>query len=517
MVTDLLLNDDDLRRWRACARRFWWHRQQHAGAPGADPIEPIDTAEADTSAEAAVVHGPTPGDALRASYPGAVAIAPPHTPADWARARRQTSEALAQPRMQHAGEALLGACLASLDGVQVRIDVLVRGEQGLRMFKLRYATVADEADVDAAALWAHVAAHNGLRVQGVGLLLVDIGFIYPGHGCYAGLFREVDLAPVLGSRPVAAWLTAMRACERGPQPQAEPGPQCQRFGGCDRVASCRAQIDTGHAASHEATAEASLEIVGRELAAELRAQGHADLHSVPLAQLANVRHRRAVAAIQQGAAVYEPALAALMRAQPHPRRVLRFDTIGFAVPVWAGTQPYQVLPFQWTCDVVTAPGELQRHSFLADAQGDPRRHFAETLLSALGGDGPVFAYNAGFERNRIRDLAQRFDDLAAPLEAVLPRIVDLFQIARAHCYHPAMRGSWSFKSVCRAFAPELGADRFDCQGEASTQVVFARSLQRGLAPAELQALREALVAHGQRQAAALRRLVSVFEGAAPSG
>lgn len=504
-AADLPLNDDDLRRWRACARRFWWHRRQHAGAAGADAV---DTTEADTRAEAAVVHGPAPGDALRASYPGAVSIAPPHTPADWARALRQTGEALAQPRLQRVGEALLGACLASDDGVQVRIDVLVRGEHGLRLFKLRFATVADEADVDAAALWAHVAAHRGLRVESVGLLLVDTAFVYPGHRLYAGLLREVDLGPVLGSRPVAAWLTAMRACARGPEPPAEPGPQCQRLGGCDQLAACRAQ--QRDADDHDT---ASLDIVGRELAAELRGEGHASLLSVPLARLANARHRRAVAAIQQGRPVFEPALAGLMRALPYPRRVLRFDTIGFAVPVWAGTQPYQVLPFQWTCDVEMAPGELQRHHFLAGAQGDPRRPFAETLLGALGEDGPVLAYNAGFERNRLRDLAQRFDDLAAPLDAVLPRIVDLFQIARAHVYHPAMRGSWSFKSVCRAFAPEALADRFDFHGEASPQVVFARSLQQGLPAAERQALREALVAHGQRQAAALRQMVSVFEAA----
>jgi hypothetical protein len=506
MVADSLLNDDDLRRWRACARRFWWHRQRHVGTP---TNEPVDTAEADTSAEAAVVHGPSPDDALRASYPGAVRIAPPQTAADWPRALRETTEALAQAHMQQVGGAVLGACLASADGVQVRIDVLQRGEHGLRLFKLRYATVADEADVDAAALWAHVAAHKGLRVQGVGLLLVDIGFTYPGHGCYAGLFREVDLAPVLGSRPVAAWLTAMRACERGPQPSAEPGPQCQRLGGCDLVASCRAQGD-----AEEAAGEASLDVLGRELAAELRAQGHADLLGVPAHALSNARHRRAVLAIQQGSPVFEPALAALMRALPFPRRMLRFDTIGFAVPVWAGTQPYQVLPFQWTCDEEIAPGVLQRHGFLADAQGDPRRRFAQTLLAALGSHGPVFAYNAGFERNRIRDLAQRFDDLAPALESLLPRIVDLFQIARANAYHPAMRGSWSFKSVCRAFAPDLGADRFECHGEHSPQVVFARSLQRGLASAERQALRDVLLAHGQCQVAALRRLVSVFEGQA---
>ncbi|WP_428422260.1 DUF2779 domain-containing protein [Methylibium sp.] len=514
MLADPHLNHDDLRRWRACARRFWLHRRRSAAN---DPAAPAgDDPAADASAEAAVVHGPAPGDALRATFPGAVGISAPGTPAEWAHAVRDTAARLSERRMHQEGRALFGACLAGSDGAQVCIDVLTQGEHGLRLFKVRYATVADEADVDVVALWAHVAARGGLRVQSVGLLLVDTEFTYPGHGCYAGLFREVDLGPVLGSRPVASWLAAMQACDRGPQPQADTGAQCTQHGGCDFIDHCRAHGDAQGPAHAKAAGQASLEIVGRELAAELRHEGHADLRSVPEHRLADARHRRALRAIQQGAPVLEPAVAALMQAQGYPRRTLRFDTIGFAVPVWAGTQPYQVLPFQWTCDVEPAPGQLLRKAFLADARGDPRRAFAQTLLQALGDSGPVFAYNAGFERNRIRELALRFDDLAAALEALLPRIVDLFQIARTHYYHPLMRGSWSFKSVFGAIAPELHAARFECDGEPSSQAAFARSLQRGLDAATLQRLQDALRSHGQRQTEALRRMVALFEGAAPA-
>ena len=56
------------------------------------------------------------------------------------------------------------------------------------------------------------------------------------------------------------------------------------------------------------------------------------------------------------------------------------------------------------------------------------------------------------ERNRIRELAQWFDDLAPALESILPRIVDLFQFARGHYYHPVMAGSWSFRAMARAVA-----------------------------------------------------------------
>lgn len=508
MVSTQVLNNDDLRRWRACTRRFWLYRRRNPDpAAGFAVIDVCTDADTDASAEAAVVHGPGIDAALRASFPGADVIATPNSPAAWAQAVQHTLNCLDSDRVVPEGWAILGACLTSGDRAQVRIDALTCGDRGLRLFKVRYATVGDEADVDEVAFWVHAAARCGLRVQSAGLLLVDTDFIYPGHGCYAGLFREVDLAPVLVPRSVAAWLTAMRDCDRGQQPPATPGLHCTQNGGCEFVHDCQACAGTTPAPPPDP--QASLEIVGRELAVALRQEGHVNLHSVALQRLTDARHRRAVRAIQQGAPVLEPAAATLMQALPYPRYSLRFDTIGFAVPLWAGTRPYQVLPFQWTCDVRNAAGQLERHSFLADAQGDPRRAFAQTLLQALGSAGPVFAYNAGFERNRIRDLAQLFDDLAPALEAVVERIVDLFQLARANYYHPAMAGSWSFKSMCRAVAPELPLDGLDGLAP-SAQAAFARSLQRGLDGAARQQLRTALQAHGQRQTEVLRRMVALF-------
>jgi hypothetical protein len=344
-------------------------------------------------------------------------------------------------------------------------------------------------------------------------LLVDTSFLYPGHGCYAGVFREVDLAPSLGSRPVAAWLMDMRDCRRGSQPSASPGAQCQRGGPCEYAGHCGVRASAAVAAARVPQDIASLDIVGREAAAELRRLGHTDLRNVPEALLFNARHRRSARAIRQDTPVLDSAGAAALRAEPYPRHLLRFDTIGFAVPVWPGTRPYQVLPFQWTCDVLRTPGEIDHHAFLAGVRGDPRREFATTLLQVLGDTGPVFAYNAGFERNRIRDLAQCFDDLSERLEALLPRIVDLFQFARANYYHPQMRGSWSFRSMCRAIAPELQADRLPWHRELTSQEAFAESLQRDMSDPVRHALREALLDRGRRQAAALRRMVERFEGA----
>jgi Domain of unknown function(DUF2779) len=515
MTTAPLLNLDDLTRWRACPKRFWLHGHSDE-ANAAKGLDPQARPMTDSSTDNLVVHNTWPDQALRSSFPQALVIDAPDTPAAWAHAIAHTMATLQKGLLTGnahlQGAALFGACLASNDGAQVRIDVIAAGEHGLRLFKVRYATVGDDADVDAVALWAHVAARCGLRVQSVGMLLVDTDFIYPGHGCYAGLFREVDLSPVLGSRPVPAWLVGMRKCERGAEPAAQADAPCTQGSGCTYMGHC------GVAPLEARTPlPASLEVVGRELAASLREEGHLDLMTVPQQRLPDARRRRALRAIQSGQPELDPTVALVMKQHGYPRYTLRFDTIGFATPIWPGTRPYQILPFQWVCDVEPQAGQLTRHAFLADKEGDPRRAFAESLLAVLGsGDqagGPIFAYNAGFERNRLREMARLFEDLTFALGQLQARIVDLFQLGRAHYYHPAMCGSWSFKSVCRAVAPDVPTQSFNWHGVTQPQVAFALSQQEGLDATERQQLREALIAQGQCETQALRRMVALFEGA----
>jgi Domain of unknown function(DUF2779) len=457
MVPAPLFHSDDLRRWRSCERRFWLARHRLRRGESASASEPAPEADM----------------ALRASFPHADTVAAPQTPSQWVQAMRHTLDCLDSDAAMPEGWAILGACLTSEDRAQVRIDVLTAGEHGLRLFKVRHATVGDEADVDTVALWTHVAARCGFAVQGAGLLLIDTDFVYPGHGCYAGLFREVDLRPVLGSRPVAQWLHDMRDCEHGPEPAATPGPHCHQGSGCEFAASCKTCAPPP-------------------------------------------RSRRAV---PDGALRLDPAVAALAQTWPHLHRCLRFDTIGMAVPVWSGTRPYQTLPFQWSCAVQAADGSWSDHQFLAHAQGgDPRRAFALSLLQVLGDGGAVLAYNAGFERNRIRELAQWFEDLAPALEALLPRIVDLYQVLRSHQQDPVKGGSWSFRAIAQAVAPDMDLElrlnpALDAEHEGSAQSVFALMHRPGQSAAVRQACRQALRDHGQLETVVLRRLLALFDRA----
>ena len=67
----------------------------------------------------------------------------------------------------------------------------------------------------------------------------------------------------------------------------------------------------------------------------------------------------------------------------------------------------------------------------------------------------VIAYNAGFEKRVLRDLAGWFPDLAEPLLALEAATVDLLPVAREHWYYRDQRGSWSIKAVLPTTAPAL--------------------------------------------------------------
>ncbi|WP_028310442.1 DUF2779 domain-containing protein [Derxia gummosa] len=481
------LTESDFARFRQCPRRHWLHRQR-GDAETPPPVDALVT------------------DVLSRAWPGAVRI-PLDAPFDDRLAATAQALGAAAPRP------ILDGCFRTDEGIEVRVDLLVPLEKGTtgrwRVVGIRHASSFGEHEIDLVALAARAVRGAGVHVAGVDVARIDTDFIYPGFGWYGGLFAPIEVSGSVEERPLGQWLADLRTLPDGPEPATPPGAHCQRPLPCPYATHC-APPPEGEAAEAD---RLRLDLLGRDLAAELRAEGRGSLADVPPTRLPNDRLRRMQQAIVDHRVIVEPGAARELARYPGRRRWLRFETIGFAVPIWSGTRPYQVLPYQWACDVERMDGSGVEHlGFLADRSGDPRRAFAESLLTALGQTGPVFAYNAGFERNRIVELAALFDDLAPALNAVAGRIVDLFHLLRAHAYHPAMDGSWSARSVFGAFAPDVEADRFDAADGATPLEAFALSLRDKLDPAEVQRLRAALDDYGRRQTLALRRLTEALGG-----
>jgi hypothetical protein len=131
-------------------------------------------------------------------------------------------------------------------------------------------------------------------------------------------------------------------------------------------------------------------------------------------------------------------------------------------------------------------------------------------------DGPVFAYNAGFERGVLHELAAALPDLAAPLQRIADRLFDLLPVARDHYYHPAMKGSWSLKAVLPTVAPDLDYANLDggVQSGGDIDAVYAEIVDPATSVERRRQLEAAMIEYCARDTLALVRLVRFFEGPA---
>jgi hypothetical protein len=91
---------------------------------------------------------------------------------------------------------------------------------------------------------------------------------------------------------------------------------------------------------------------GRAVAEELLTKGIADVRDIPAGYLEKPLHERVREATATGQPYIDPQIKAHLHSLPYPRYYLDFETIGTAVPIWAGTRPYQThLPFQWSLHI----------------------------------------------------------------------------------------------------------------------------------------------------------------------
>ena len=139
-----------------------------------------------------------------------------------------------------------------------------------------------------------------------------------------------------------------------------------------------------------------------------------------------------------------------------PLYFLDFETIQPAIPPYDGTKPYQQIPTQYSLHILREPdGGLEHREFLAEVGADPRRAVAEHLVADIPAGVCTLAYNMGFEKGRIRELADAFPDLAPHLLDIADNMRDLLvPFSSGWYYAKAMGGSNSIKAVLPALFPD---------------------------------------------------------------
>jgi len=238
-------------------------------------------------------------------------------------------------------------------------------------------------------------------------------------------------------------------------------------------------------------------------------EGFEDLREVPEDRLSNENHLRVWRITRNGQFEIDPDAAAVIAGYSFPRYYLDFETVAFPIPIWAGTRPYQPVPYQWSLHIETKDGTLRHCEFLHLTGNAPMRQVAEGLIAAAGKTGPVFAYGT-FESSRLEDLAAWHPDLSPKFDAIRSRIVDLLALTRRCYYHPEMKGSWSIKAVLPTVAPDLKYEGLEIQNGDMAQAAYLEAIDPETKPERREAIRGFLLEYCGRDTEGLVRLVRFF-------
>lgn len=406
----------------------------------------------------------------------------------------------------------------SANGALAMADVLLPANSGRhkawRLVEVKSSTSVKEYHHDDVAIQTYVARASGVALDSVALAHIDSSWVFPGGGDYRGLLVEVDLTDEAVSRheEVADWIAKAQALvQQQEEPRISTGPQCSSPFECSFLTHC---------SSREARPEYPVHWLPRVQSGVLK-QHLADLASKDMRdvpdELLNATQLR-VKQLTLGGQSYFNADGAMqslseLGVQTPPLLFLDFETIQFAVPRWAGTRPYQQIPFQFSCHVIEPSVRLSQIEHLDLSGDDPSLPFARALIASCHQQGAILAYNAAFEKSRIRELAERFPVLESGLLAIVDRIVDLLPVARQHFYHPDMQGSWSIKAVLPAMVPELRyGDLQGVQDGSGAQQAYLEAIERG-APEGLRGeLRQQLLDYCRLDTYAMVRLWQVMAG-----
>jgi hypothetical protein len=302
------------------------------------------------------------------------------------------------------------------------------------------------------AIQVFVARAAGLKLQSVSLAHVDTDWVYPGGEEYTGLLKEVDLTDeaMAMQEDVSAWVAnAQTVAAKRTEPKAAMGTQCNKPYACAFQAYC-----AGKGPAQKFPVDVLPGHKSRALKALVEDQGVSDLREIP-DEVLNARQLRVKKHTILGKRYFDKKGAAeALSACGMPLLFLDFEAINPAVPLWKGTSPYQVIPFQFSAHRVDRNGNLTHQEFLDLSGKDPSRKLAQALIDACGARGTIFAYSP-FEKTVIKDLVRRFPKEAAALQSIESRLVDLLPIVQDHYYDPAQCGSWSIKAVLPTISKDL--------------------------------------------------------------
>ncbi len=459
--------------------------------------QPELAAEPDAASEAAMEQGREVGLLARQLFPGGVEVSEPSLD----QAIRTTRELVADREVPAIYEAAF-----EHGGVLVRVDVLHRRRDGRwRLVEVKSGTdVKEDAyHLEDVAIQHRVLSRSGLDVPSACLAHVNRDYVFQGGDIDVRRFfrvRNLTRRVEKLQHDLTFRLRAFFSILNQPKaPNFPPGKHCTNPVRCEFFDQCNPPRPDDHIGYIPRIQASAVE--------ELEEAGVRSIRDIPDDFPLTERQRRVCTCVQTGEAWYSPELKDVLGGLKYPLYFMDFETVNPAIPRFAGMQPYDQIPFQWSVHVLRQPGGVpEHHEYLAMDGNDPRREFISSLCKTLGEKGCIVVYS-NFESQRLSQLAAWLPEFEGRIKKIQARLWDLLKVVRSHVYHPKFAGSYSIKDVLPALVSGMTYEGMEVADGTEAGLAWESLVRGGLDQVERDRLRKALLDYCGQDTLAMVKLV----------
>ncbi len=345
-----------------------------------------------------------------------------------------------------------------VDGRYCRVDILVPvpGPDGDRLsgdewdlIEVKSSTRVKDVNINDVAFQYDALTRAGVNLNRLFLMHIDTGYVRGEKFEVERFFHLEDITDraMRLIEYVPAALNRMFDTIAGPDPDTPIGPRCTSPYTCPLKDVCWSVLPDDNVTDFYRTGSRAFGLLDEGIFA---------IAHTPDAKLSPRQQIQKKAVIEGAIQVDHKALRHWLDGLKYPLYHLDFETMNPAIPPLPGSRPYQQIPFQFSLHIQHEPGVRPEHvEYLATwndvpLPGDPRPGLVDAL-KAIGPDGTVLAWNMGFEKGVLGDLAEMFPVEAERLADLVERMDDLIIPFRAFwVHHPRQKGSCSLKAVLPA-------------------------------------------------------------------
>lgn len=361
-------------------------------------------------------------------------------------------------------------------GLVARADALVPCAEGWELIEVKSGKMPDDEPpkaeyIDDVAYTLCVLQLAGVSVVKTTLMLLSRDY---RHGSDDAMFGRVDVSDAARERATEMAAIAPRLVESVTSPSA-PAPNLQL--------ACK-QCDYFKEECLGKGIDDSVLRIPRLSAPKLaELSGISRIREVPESVSFTDTQQRAVDLIRRRGTHRDDSVLSKLASISWPAFYLDFETVMPALPWFEGDGVYTVLPNQYSVHVCTNPGQIVDHrDYLASFEADWRRELVEKLLADLRGDGSIIVYSS-YEKTQLSAMANRFDDLRRPIEALLSRLFDLEPFFKSGYIDHRFAGASSIKKVLPVLVPDLSYAEM-AVGDGSVASGLFCLMREGVVPAE---------------------------------